>query len=85
MLKEEIDKIEQGKWSKEDNPLVNAPHTVNDLVTDWKRSYTREEACFPRPWVKEHKFWASVNRVNNAHGDKNLVCSCLPLEAYEEN
>ncbi len=84
-IKEEIDKIEQGKWSKEDNPLVNAPHTVNDLVTDWKRSYTREEACFPRPWVKEHKFWASVNRVNNAHGDKNLVCSCLPLEAYEEN
>lgn len=82
-IKKEIDEISSGKMDKDNNPLKNAPHTAVDLISDWDRPYSREAAFFPRPWVKDHKFWVSVNRVDNAYGDKNIVCSCPPLTEYE--
>jgi len=82
-IKKEIDQVASGKIDKENNPLKNAPHTAVDLIGDWDRPYSRETAFFPRPWVKDHKFWVSVNRVDNAYGDKNIVCSCPPLSEYE--
>jgi glycine dehydrogenase len=81
-IKKEINDISAGKMDKENNPLKNAPHTATDLISDWERPYTRETAFFPRPWVKERKFWVSVNRVDNAYGDKNIMCSCPPLTEY---
>ncbi len=82
-IREEIREIETGKMDKEKNPLKMAPHSYFALLSDqWDRPYGREKAAFPRPWVRERKFWVPVSRVDNAYGDKNLVCSCLPLEAY---
>lgn len=82
-IREEIKEIEEGKMSKEDNPLKNAPHSYFELLSDqWKHPYSREKAAFPRAWVREKKFWVPVSRVDNAFGDKNLVCSCAPLEDY---
>ncbi len=82
-IHKEIEQIKSKKWTPEDNPLKNAPHTTKDLVAEWDRSYTKTEAVFPLKWVEEKKFWPSVNRIDNAYGDKNLVCSCPPIEAYE--
>lgn len=84
-IREEIRRIENGEWSREDNPLVNAPHT-SEMATraEWNHPYTREEAVFPLNWVKQHKFWPTVARVDNSYGDRNLVCACLPTEAYIE-
>ena len=83
-IRHEIAEIESGKMNREDNALKNAPHAYSHLLAaEWKHPYSREQAAFPRPWVKERKFWVPVGRVDNAHGDKNLVCSCLPLEAYQ--
>lgn len=83
-IRNEIRAVEEGKVDAEKNVLKLAPHTVR-VVTDskWDRPYTREEAAYPLPWVQERKFWSSVGRVNNVHGDKNLVCSCAPLEDYQ--
>lgn len=82
-IKGEINDVESGKTDKEMNPLKRAPHTVNAVTaTEWNRSYSRETAAFPLPWVRDRKFWPAVGRVNNAHGDRNLVCSCAPLESY---
>jgi glycine dehydrogenase len=82
-IREEIRAIETDKMDKENNPLKNAPHSYFALLSDkWDHPYGREQAAFPRPWVRERKFWVPVSRVDNAYGDKNLVCSCLPLEAY---
>jgi glycine dehydrogenase len=82
-IREEVAEIESGKASREANVLKNAPHCYTHLLSDkWDHPYTREQAAFPLPWVKERKFWVSVGRVDNAYGDKNLVCSCLPIEAY---
>ena len=84
-IREEIREIEEGKADKVDNILKNAPHTAEVVVSDdWKYSYSRQRAAFPADWTKENKFWPSVGRVDNAYGDRNLVCSCLPIEAYEE-
>ncbi len=83
-IREEIHLIETGKIDKLNNPLKRAPHTQLDLMAeDWNRPYSRETACFPAAWVKANKFWPSVARVNNPHGDRNLVCSCLPVENYQ--
>ena len=69
----------------EDNPLKNAPHTAESLICgEWNHPYTREQAAYPAPWTKEHKFWTSVGRINNAYGDRNLVCSCVGMEAYKD-
>ena len=83
-IKQEVLKVERGEWPKEDNPLVNAPHTASDITGDWAHPYSREEAVFPLPFVREHKFWPSVKRVDEVYGDRNLVCSCLPIDAYED-
>ncbi|WP_416191234.1 aminomethyl-transferring glycine dehydrogenase [Neisseria sp. CCUG12390] len=84
-IKQEVLKVQNGEWPKEDNPLVNAPHTAFNLTDgEWTHPYTREEAVFPLPYVRENKFWPSVNRVDDVFGDRNLVCSCPPVEAYED-
>ena len=81
----EIKAIEQGKSSKTDNPLKNAPHTMQMVCADeWLHTYNRQEAAFPLPYVAHNKFWPSVSRINNTYGDRNLVCTCEPVESYME-
>jgi len=85
-IREEIRLVENGTLDKEDNMLVNAPHTAQMVISDnWTHPYSREQAAFPRPWVMSKKFWPSVARVDNTYGDRNLVCACLPLDAYEQD
>ncbi len=80
----EISQIVDGKLDSVDNPLKNAPHTAASLLSDdWNHSYSRQLAAYPAPWLREHKFWATVGRIDNAYGDRNFVCSCLPMSAYE--
>jgi glycine dehydrogenase len=82
-IREEARDIERGVLSREDNPLSHAPHTQQVVVSDaWERGYSRERAAFPLPWVRERKFWPAVGRVESAYGDRNLVCSCPPIEEY---
>ena len=81
-IREEIRAIETGKMDRANNPLKNAPHTVEDLVGDWDRPYSREQACYPAGAFRVDKYWAPVNRVDNVHGDRNLICTCPPLEDY---
>ncbi|MFY9290703.1 MAG: aminomethyl-transferring glycine dehydrogenase [Methylorubrum rhodinum] len=83
-IREEIRAIEDGRMDKANNPLKNAPHTVQDLIGAWERPYSREAACFPSGSLRMDKYWPPVNRVDNAYGDRNLVCSCPPPEAYNE-
>jgi len=84
-IRNEIREIESGAADQEDNVLKNAPHTAHSVVSDdWNHSYGREKAAYPLPWVREAKFWSSVARVDNAYGDRNLICTCPPLESYEE-
>lgn len=84
-IRGEIRAIEEGRASKDSNVLKHAPHTAALVTaTDWDRSYTREEAAFPAPWVKEHKFWPTVARINNGFGDKNLICTCPSVEEMAE-
>ncbi len=84
-IHEEIMAVEAGELDKEDNPLVNAPHTQRDLASEWNHPYSREVAAFPKPEQWQSKFWPAVNRVDNVYGDRNLFCSCPPLEAYEQD
>ena len=82
-IREEADAIERGELPRDDNPLKHAPHTLETVLSDsWSRAYSRERAAFPLAWVRERKFWPAVGRVDNAFGDRNLVCSCPPMEAY---
>ena len=82
-IRNEIRAIEEGKQDRKDNPLKHAPHTQFVVTASaWTRSYSREEAVFPLDYVRLNKFWPSVARVNNTHGDRNLVCTCEPVEAY---
>lgn len=82
-IREEIQAIEEGKADKKNNLLKHAPHTQFVVTSsNWERPYTREEAVFPLEYVKQNKFWPSVSRVNNTHGDRNLVCTCEPIESY---
>ncbi len=83
-IREEAGAIEAGEISHEDSPLANAPHTVEDLVGDWDRKYSREQACFPPGAFRVDKYWPPVNRVDNAYGDRHLVCTCPPLGDYED-
>ncbi len=84
-IREEIRQIENGTYTQEDNLLKHAPHTA-ELVTanEWTRPYSREEAAYPLAWVRERKFWATVGRIDNAYGDRNLLCSCIPVEEYAD-
>lgn len=84
-IREEVAEIEKGQADKEDNVLKNAPHTAVEISAEnWNHKYSREKAAFPLPFVVAKKFWPSVARVNNTHGDRNLICACLPIEAYAE-
>ena len=84
-IREEIAAIESGEVDGENNPLKNAPHTAQTLLSDdWKRPYSRQQAAYPAPWTLEHKFWPVVGRIDNAYGDRNLVCSCQGMEAYQD-
>ncbi|GII78860.1 glycine dehydrogenase (decarboxylating) [Sphaerisporangium rufum] len=84
-IREEIAKVASGEYDRADNPLRGAPHTADCLVTDdWKHPYGRAEAAYPVPAVREAKYWPPVRRIDQAYGDRNLVCSCPPLEAYED-
>jgi glycine dehydrogenase len=83
-IRNEIREIEEGKADPKNNVLKNAPHTAKALLgDDWNRPYSREKAAFPLSWIKDAKFWPSVGRVDNALGDRNLICTCPPIEAYE--
>ncbi len=79
----EIQEIINGSADMKDNVLVNSPHTAIDIVGEWNHRYSREKAVFPAEWCKENKFWPPVNRIDDAYGDRNLVCSCIPVEEYE--
>jgi glycine dehydrogenase len=84
-IRNEIREVEEGKADKENNVLKHAPHTASIITADeWTRPYSRQKAAYPLSFVKESKFWPSVSRVDNAYGDRNLVCSCLPMEEYEK-
>lgn len=84
-IREEISEVENGTMDKTDNPLKNAPHTSAVITSDtWAHPYSRKKAAFPLPYVSEYKFWPSVGRVNDTYGDRTLVCSCPPIEAYAE-
>jgi glycine dehydrogenase len=80
----EIKEIESGALDRTDNPLKNAPHTAQEIAGDWPHAYSRERAVFPLAWVREAKFWPSVKRIDNAAGDRQLVCTCPPVQAYAE-
>ncbi|NJR58106.1 MAG: aminomethyl-transferring glycine dehydrogenase, partial [Cyanobacteria bacterium CRU_2_1] len=83
-IREEIREIEEGKVDPSDNLLKHAPHSAASLLTDhWDRPYSRDRAAYPTQWTRENKFWAAVDRIDNAYGDRNLVCSCLPMDAYQ--
>jgi glycine dehydrogenase len=82
-IRNEIREIEEGKADKENNVLKHAPHTAEVVTSDnWDRPYSRSKAAYPLPFVKDAKFWPSVSRIDNAYGDRNLVCSCLPIEEF---
>jgi len=82
-IRQEIREIEQGTMSREDNPLKNAPHTAAAIASDeWHHPYSRQRAAFPSPWTKNFKFWPAVGRIDNAYGDRNLVCACPPMSEY---
>ncbi|MDX2764705.1 aminomethyl-transferring glycine dehydrogenase [Streptomyces europaeiscabiei] len=83
-IRAEIEKVGSGEWPADDNPLRNAPHTAGALGGEWKHAYTREEAVFPAGVSRADKYWPPVRRIDQAFGDRNLVCSCPPLDAYEE-
>ncbi len=82
-IRAEMRDIEEGRIAADDSPLKHAPHTAAAVTAgDWPRAYSREQAAFPAPWVRQHKFWPPVARVDNVYGDRHLVCTCLPLESY---
>jgi glycine dehydrogenase len=84
-IREEISEIESGSADRQNNVLKNAPHTLNCLTHEvWTRPYSRLKAVYPKPWVREHKFWPSVARIDQVYGDRNLICSCPSPEEYAQ-
>ncbi|MDZ7925486.1 MAG: aminomethyl-transferring glycine dehydrogenase [Marinagarivorans sp.] len=82
-IRQEIAKVESGEWPQDNNPLVNAPHTLDDVMdASWNRPYTRDQAARPLPYLHNHKVWPTVNRIDNVYGDRNLVCSCPSVAEY---
>jgi glycine dehydrogenase len=82
-IRQELDDIKNGITSTSDNPIIHAPHTAFEVVShDWNHSYTREKAVFPMLYVKANKFWPSVAKIDNTYGDRNLMCTCPPIEEY---
>ena len=84
-IKKEIEEIANGMADSKDNVLKHAPHTAMEALSDhWNHPYSRTKAVYPLVDVSRHKFWPSVGRINNTYGDKNIVCSCPPVESYAE-
>ncbi len=83
-IRREIAAVEKGEIDAENNPLKRSPHTVEDLIGDWERPYSREQGCYPAGAFRVDKYWPPVNRVDNVYGDRHLVCTCPPLEDYQE-
>jgi len=81
-IREEIHAVEQGQQDALDNALKNAPHTASDLAAQWHHGYSREQAAYPVQGLYLDKFWAQVSRIDNVYGDRNLVCSCPPPQAW---
>jgi len=82
-IRAEVRAVEEGTADRQNNVLKHAPHTAAVITADvWDKPYSRQQAAFPLPYVKAAKFWPAVSRVDNAYGDRNLVCSCLPIEEY---
>ena len=83
-IREEIKEIEDGKADRENNVLTNAPHTQQAVISDsWNRPYPREKAAFPAPWLRIHKHWPVVGRIEGAFGDRNLICTCDDISTYQ--
>ena len=83
-IRKEIDAVANGKADRQNNLLKNAPHTTRQIASEkWDHAYSREQAAFPAPWTREHKFWPSVARIDNVYGDRNLFCSCPPIEGFD--
>ena len=84
-IREEIREIESGIADPVDNVLKNSPHTAEMVISDnWQHAYSREKAAYPTAWTRVRKFWPAIGRVNNAYGDRNLVCTCAPISSYSE-
>ena len=85
LIRSEIQAIEEGRAERDNNLLSHAPHTARQVTSDeWNRPYTREKGAYPAPWSKMHKFWPHVARVDNVFGDRNPMCLCPPVSAFEE-
>ena len=83
LIRREIAEIEEGRLPRDNNPLKHAPHTIETIAqSEWPHPYTRETAAFPAPWLRQQKFWPAVSRIDNVYGDRNLVCTCPPMESY---
>ncbi|MGN6368435.1 MAG: aminomethyl-transferring glycine dehydrogenase [Phycisphaerae bacterium] len=83
-IREEIRAIEEGRMDKSDNPLKHAPHAAHAVIADnWPHKYSREQAAYPAPWTRVHKYWPTVGRIDNPYGDRNLMCTCPPVENYQ--
>ena len=83
-IHDEIQKIQSGEFDMKDNPIINAPHTVEELTNDtWNHKYSRQEAAFPISYLYNNKYWSPVARIDNVYGDRNLFCVCPPIEDYE--
>ncbi|MEE9302990.1 MAG: aminomethyl-transferring glycine dehydrogenase [Thiotrichaceae bacterium] len=83
-IREEMTKVQKGEWDLEDNPLVNAPHTLIDISKEWTHPYSINEAIFPKGVIATRKYWPTVNRVDNVYGDRNLICSCPSIDTYRD-
>ena len=84
-IKDEADAVASGVWPADDNPLVNAPHTAQAVIEgEWEHAYSREQAVYPLRSLIGHKYWPPVRRIDNAYGDRNLVCACPPIEAFAD-
>ncbi len=84
-IRAEIDAVEKGELPADNNPLCNAPHSLDDVLGEWDRPYSREQATRPLAYLKDHKYWPYVNRIDNVYGDRNLVCSCPSIESYMDD
>jgi len=85
-IRSEMEAIASGKQDRQNNVLKNSPHTARQIASDkWDRPYSREQAAFPSPWTREHKFWPAVARIDNVYGDRNLFCSCPPVQEFVRN
>jgi glycine dehydrogenase len=83
-IRQEIAEVENGQADPEDNVLKHAPFTAEILLkTEWNHKFSRERAAFPLPWLRSNKYWPPVSRVDNAYGDKNIVCQCPPIDSYQ--